>query len=125
MTTQEAIMTTQEVANRFYELSKEQNWNKIQDELYSDDAVSIEPAGAQGMQNAEGLPAIKKKGELFATMVEEMHGGYCTEPVVGGRFFSLASGIDATMKGQGRMKMDEIGVYEVKDGKIVKEQFFF
>ena len=118
-------MTTQEVANRFYELTKEQNWNKIQNELYSDDAVSIEPAGAQGMQNAEGLPAIKKKGELFATMVEEMHGGYCTEPVVGGRFFSLALGIDATMKGQGRMKMDEIGVYEVKDGKIVKEQFFF
>jgi hypothetical protein len=30
-----------------------------------------------------------------------------------------------TVKGQGRMKMDEIAVYEVKDGKIVKEQFFY
>jgi hypothetical protein len=29
------------------------------------------------------------------------------------------------MKGMGRVKMDEIAVYEVKDGKIVKEQFFF
>jgi hypothetical protein len=30
-----------------------------------------------------------------------------------------------TMKGSGRMKMDEIALYEVKDGKIVKEQFFY
>ena len=30
-----------------------------------------------------------------------------------------------TIKGAGRTKMDEIAVYEVKDGKIVKEQFFF
>jgi hypothetical protein len=29
------------------------------------------------------------------------------------------------MKGMGRMKMDEIVVYEVKDGKIVQEQFFY
>jgi hypothetical protein len=34
-------------------------------------------------------------------------------------------GMDVTMKGQGRSKMDEIAVYEVKDGKIVKEQFFY
>lgn len=32
--------------------------------------------------------------------------------------------MDVTMKGAGRVKMDEI-VYEVKNGKIVKEQFFF
>jgi hypothetical protein len=32
---------------------------------------------------------------------------------------------DATFKGGGRTKMDEICVYEVKDGKIVKEQFFY
>jgi hypothetical protein len=34
-------------------------------------------------------------------------------------------GMDVTMKGQDRAKMDEIVVYEVKDGKIVKEQFFY
>ena len=54
-----------------------------------------------------------------------MHGGFSSDPVVGGNFFSVAMGMDATMKGMGRVKMDEIAVYEVKDGKIVKEQFFF
>jgi limonene-1,2-epoxide hydrolase len=34
-------------------------------------------------------------------------------------------GMDVTIKGQGRMKMDEVAVYEVKDGKIVLEHFFF
>ena len=55
----------------------------------------------------------------------EVHSGYSTEPVVAGRFFSVAMGMDITFKGMGRMKMDEIAVYEVKDGQIVKEHFFF
>ena len=127
MSTLEATMTTQEVANRFSELAKTNRWDLIQDELFSDNAESIEPphAAAMGMTNVKGLDAIKKKGEQFNEMVEEVHDGRTSEPVVGGRFFSVAMMIDATMKGAGRQKMDEIAVYEVKDGKIVKEQFFF
>ena len=78
-----------------------------------------------GMGNAEGLEAIKQKGAAFNQMVEEMHSGYSTEPVVAGNHFTVAMGMDVTMKGMGRSKMDEVAVYEVKDGKIVKEQFFF
>ncbi len=50
-------MTTKEVAERFNQLAKENNWNAIQDELYADKAVIIEPphASAQGLQNAEGI----------------------------------------------------------------------
>ncbi len=125
MTTQEAVMTTQEVVKRYAQLAKENKWEIIQEELYADNAVSIEPPGAQGLQNAEGLDAIKKKGEMWNQMIEEMHGGYCSEPVVGGNHFSVAMGMDVTMKGGQRTQMDEIAVYEVKDGKIVKEQFFF
>ena len=120
-------MSTQEVANRFNELAQTGQWDKVQDELYADNAVSIEPASAaaMGMGNAEGLDAIKKKGVAFNETVEEMHGGYSSEPQVAGNHFSVAMGMDATMKGAGRVKMDEIAVYEVKNGKIVKEQFFF
>ena len=127
MTTQEAIMTTQEVANRFNQLAQENKWIEIQDELYSDDAASIEPphAAAAGLQNAQGREALKRKAEEFNKSIEEMHSGYCSEPVVGGTHFAVAMGMDVTMKGAGRMSMDEIAVYEVKNGKIVKEQFFF
>jgi len=44
---------------------------------------------------------------------------------VAGNYISVAMGMDVTMKGMGRMNMDEIALYEVKDGKIVKEQFFY
>jgi ketosteroid isomerase-like protein len=128
MSTLEAVMTTQDVANRYMELEKVGNWMAIQDELYSQDAVSIEPehAAAMGMQTVtNGIDAIKAKGKAFNESIEEVHGGYCSEPVTGGNFFSVAMGMDCTMKGAGRMKMDEIAVFEVKDGKIVKEQFFF
>ncbi len=118
-------MTTQEVANRFHELSQTGQWDKIQEELYAPNAVSIEPPGSQGMQSAEGIDAIRQKGKQFGEMVEEMHGGYSRQPQVAGRYFSVAMGMDCTMKGMGRQKMDEIALYEVKDGKIVKEQFFY
>ena len=125
MSTLEAVMTTQEVANRFHELAQSGQWDKIQEELFAENAASIEPPHAQGMQSVEGIAAIKEKGKQFGEMVEEMHGGYTTAPVVGGRFFSVAMGMDCTMKGMGRQKMDEIALYEVKDGKIVREQFFY
>jgi len=33
--------------------------------------------------------------------------------------------MDVTMKGMGRLNMDELIVYHVKDGKIVSEQYFY
>ena len=109
------------------ELSKEGKFDAIQDELYSSDCESIEPQSAvgAGLTQAKGMEAIKAKGKKFNESVEEMHGGYTGEPIVAGNHFSVAMGMDATMKGMGRIKRDEICVYEVKDGKIVKEQFFF
>lgn len=120
----EVIKSTQEVAARFHELSQQGQFDKIQEELYADNCISIEPAHAP-FKTVEGLEAIKQKGKEFGEAVEEMHGGYSKEPQVAGNHFSVAMGMDVTMKGQPRMNMEEIAVYEVKDGKIVKEQFFF
>jgi ketosteroid isomerase-like protein len=121
----EKTMTTEEVANRFNELAQTGDWNRIQDELFAENAVSIEPSDSPGMKTVEGIDAIKGKAKQFGEMLEEMHGGYSRDPQVAGRYFAVAMGMDCTMKGMGRQKMDEIAVYEVKDGKIVKEQFFY
>ena len=58
-------------------------------------------------------------------MIEEMHGGYTNTPIVAGNFFACTMGMDITVKGQTRMSMNEVAVYEVKEGKIVHEQFFY
>jgi hypothetical protein len=123
--TEEKVMTTQEVANRMSELFKENQWDKVQDELYADDCESIEPANAPGMKSAKGREALKQKGAAFQQMIEEMHGGWVSELLVGGNYITCAMGLDVTMKGMGRINMNEVCVYEVKGGKVVKEQFFF
>jgi hypothetical protein len=125
METRDAVMTTQDVANRLHELFNENKWKEAQEELFSDDAESVEPPNSPGMKSVKGLDAIKKKGDQFNEMVEEVHGGYVTDPVVAGNFIAFGMGMDCTYKGMGRQKMDEIALYEVKDGKIVKEQFFY
>lgn len=53
----ENVMTTQDVANRMSELFKEYKWNEVQDELYSDDCESIEPAHAPGLKSVKGMEA--------------------------------------------------------------------
>jgi hypothetical protein len=121
----EQVRTTQEVANRMNELFKQNRWMEVQQELFADDVVSIEPAHAQGLKTVQGKDALKKKAEDFNAMVEEMHGGWCSEPLVAGNHISFGMGMDVTMKGAGRTKMEEICVYEVKDGRVIKEQFFY
>lgn len=118
-------MTTKQIADRMSELFKENKWQQVQDELFADDCVSIEPEHSKGLKTVQGRDAIKKKGEDFGAMVEEMHGGWVSDLLVGGNYITCAMGMDVTMKGMGRMNMDEVCLYEVKDGKIVKEQFFY
>jgi ketosteroid isomerase-like protein len=125
MSTLEAVMTTQEVANRMTELFKEYKWQQVQEELFAEDAVSIEPENSPGLKTAKGMESIKQKGADFNAMVEEVHGGWVSDLLVGGNYITCAMGMDLTMKGMGRMKMDEVCVYEVKDGRVVKEQFFY
>ena len=125
MSTAEAVMTTKEIADRLSGFFKEGKWMEAQEELFSEDAESVEPAHSPGLQTVKGLDNIRKKGEMFNSMVEEMHGGYVGEPIVAGNYIAVAMGMDVTMKGAPRSKMDEICVYQVKDGKIVREEFFY
>lgn len=125
MSTENKAMSTEDIAKKFSEYAKEGKWIECQADLFSDDAESIEPPHSQGLQSVKGREGFKQKSEQFNQMIEEVHGGWCSEPVVGGNYFSVGMGMDVTLKGQGRIKMDEIALYEVKDGKIVKEQFFY
>ena len=121
-------MTTQEVANRYCELMQQNKREQVINELYSQDIVNREPEHAIDMgipTITKGLDAVKVKSKTRAEMIEQVHNEHCSEPVVGGKFFSVALHRDITLKGKPRMKLEEIGVFEVKDGKIILEQFFY
>ncbi len=118
-------MTTQEVANKLVAYVRQGQIFEAQNELYGDDIVCIEPEGAMAPHITKGKEAVAEKGKQFASMIEERHGGSCSDPIVGGRYFSISMAIDCTLKGMGRQLFDEVCVYEVKDGKIAQEQFFY
>jgi len=118
-------LTTQEVAARFNELAQQEKWFEIQEEFFAEDVKSIDPVNSPYMGYAEGKDAVRKKGEDFVKKIEAFHGAFTTQPVVGGNHFSVGRSMDITVQGFGRIKMDEIMLYEVKDGKIILEQFFY
>lgn len=121
-------MTTQEVATRYRELMSERKFIEVQDTLYDEDVVCQEPekAASMGMPVfTNGLEAVKAKGVARRAMIETSHSYTCSEPIVAGEFFSVVLKQDITFKGKPRMTLEEIGVFHVKDGNIVKEQFFY
>jgi ketosteroid isomerase-like protein len=120
-------MNTQQVANRLVELCRRGEFLKAQEELYAQDAVSLEPEGAPSgaLGSARGLDAIREKGKAFDATHETIHGITVSEPLVAGEYFSIVMGLDATWKQGGRYAMEEICVYRVRNGKIVLEQFFY
>ncbi len=117
-------MTTQQVADRLVELCRKGQIFEAQEELYGDDIACTEPSHSP-MPFTQGKTAVIEKGKMFASMIEERHGGAFGDPVVNGRFFCVPTTLDATMKGRGRQLLEELSMYEVKDGKIVAEQFFY
>jgi ketosteroid isomerase-like protein len=125
MTTNKIALRTQEVAARFNELARQEMWFEIQDELFADNVRSIDPSNSPDFKYAEGKVAVHKIGEDWVKRIEAVHRTYTTEPVVGGNHFAVGREMDITVKGFGRIKMDEIMLYEVKDGQIVSEQFFY
>jgi hypothetical protein len=119
------VKTTQEVAARFNELAQQEKWFEIQDEFFADDVKSIDPPHSPYFGYAEGKSAVRKKGEDFVKRIEAVHRVYTSEPLVSGNHFVVGREKDITVQGFGRIQIHQIMLYEVKDGQIVLEQFFY
>nr|WP_068889515.1 nuclear transport factor 2 family protein [Pedobacter panaciterrae] len=117
-------MNTQEVANRLIQLCREGKNVQAIDELYADNVISKEPDGAP-MELTEGKEAVKNKTIEWENMVEELHSAIISDALVADSFFTVVMDMDVTYKGMERIGMNELAVYEVKDGKIVAEEFFY
>ena len=117
-------MTTKDVAIKLVEFCRKGQVLEAQQELYADTVTSIEPPHSPN-PSASGKVAVLAKGQAFAASIEERHGGSFGDPIVNGDYFSITCSLDATFKGHGRMQLNEIAVYGVKEGKVVSEQFFY
>ena len=121
----EKAYTTHEVAIRFNELAREEKWFDIQDELFADNVKSIEPPGSKYLRNAEGKAAVRKKGEDWVKRITAAHRRLTTAPIVADNHFAVGREVEITVQGLGRIEINELMLYEVREGQIVLEQFFY
>lgn len=90
----------------------------------SEDIVSYEAMDGP-MSVARGKAAVKQKADWWEAN-HEVHGGTTEGPFMNGDQFAVIFELDVTSKQDGRrMQMKEVGLYTMKDGKIIEERFFY
>lgn len=126
VTTQGATYTAPDartVGSRLVALCREGNNEAAIRELYADDIVSWEVQ--EPMRETRGKENVL--GKLFWwNGAHEIHAATTEGPFANGDEFAVRFHYDITQRETGkRFTMEEIGVYRVRDGRIVEERFFY
>lgn len=117
-------MTTEEVAKKVVELVRKQAWYEALDTLYNKDIVSVEARTQDGSSpETRGADGVRGKIDWWVNSME-VHSFTAAGPFVAHDRFVVQYDVDVTDKSsKKRFQMSEVGVYTVKDGKIVREEF--
>jgi hypothetical protein len=120
-------MSVEQVAARLVELCRQGKHLQAIDELYGPDIESVELFGDEHMPAViKGFDAVKGKSVWWMDN-HIMHSSTVSDPIVAPPgYFCVSMTIDVTNKPKNqRMKMSELCVYEVANGKIIRERFFY
>ncbi len=118
-------MNTTLIAETLVGLLQQGQFEEAQKTLFAQNVVSIEPEAAK-IPIFNGLDSIIKKGQEFRNSVQDWHRLVVSTPVVSKDFFSIALLTEVTYTGQEEPTvLDEVIVYQVEDGKITQERFFY
>ncbi|PYJ41624.1 MAG: nuclear transport factor 2 family protein [Verrucomicrobia bacterium] len=117
-------MNTEQVAQKVVELVRKQAWHEALDTLYDKDIVSMEARTQDGSSpETRGKEGVRGKIDWWVNKMQ-VHSFKASEPFVAHDRFVVQYDVDVTDKGsKKRMQMSEVGVYTVKNGKIVREEF--
>ena len=116
--------TTEEVATKLVDHCRKGEWMKAVDDLYANDIVSVEPHAMENMPaEMHGLDQVRGKTDWWEKNFE-VHSAKVGGPFVARDTFVVQFDVDVTEKAsKKRMQMTEVGIYTVKDGKVVREEF--
>jgi hypothetical protein len=117
-------MKTEEVAKKVVELTRKQAWKEAIDTLYDKSIVSLEARTMDGSSpETRGIDGVRGKTDWWLENMQ-VHSAKVSGPFVAHDRFVVQYDIDVTDKNsKKRMQLSEVGVYTVKDGKIVREEF--
>lgn len=112
------------IAHRLVELTRKKLFLEAQIELFSENAMSLEPEKS-GRHSVTGLKAMQEKEQNFLNAISVWDRIEVSEPVIAANYFSVQMLVEVTLKTGEHVLVNEIITYEVAGGKIVKEQFFY
>ena len=123
------MSATYEVGRKLVDLCNSGKAREAIETLYGDNIISIEAMSSPQMPaRTEGLAAVIGKTEWWENN-HEVHSGIAEGPWPHGDKFIVRFKYEVTAKAGPmagkRMKLDEAGLYTVKDGKVVQEEFFY
>ncbi|MGY5353305.1 SnoaL-like domain-containing protein [Wenyingzhuangia sp. IMCC45467] len=117
-------MTTQEIADRLVGLCRRGQNALAQVELYDDHIESIE-SHSNRHRKTRGIAKVQRKTAIFFELAQKIHHSEISDPLVAGNHFCMKISIDVTLRGLGRVQLEELCIFHVRDEKIVKEEFFY
>ena len=117
-------MNTEQVAKKVVELVRNQAWREAVDTLYDKNIVSVEARTMDGSSpETRGIDGVRGKVDWWVDNMQ-VHSFKASGPFVAHDRFVVQYDADVTDKGsKKRFQLSEVGVYTVKDGKIVREEF--
>ena len=113
--------TIPEIANRLASLCNERKFVEAYEELFAEDAVSIDPVYKN--EPLTGLHNLVEREKQFLSAAE-IHDIKISDAIFAGSYFSVILSMHFTVKGQESKMLEELCVYKVENGKIVSQQFF-
>lgn len=116
------MTSTKDIAKDLVALCGQGKFDEAGEKYWAADVASIEPGEAT---ISRGIEAARAKGEAWMA-ANDVHGFEVGDPYVNGEQFIVRFTIDQTVRATGtRMKLDEVGIYTLKNGKIAEERFFY
>ncbi len=116
------MKTIQQIAERLVTLCREQKFIEAYRELFGEEAESVDPMHSL-MPPARGLITLIEREKQFLAKTT-IHKIEVSEPLIAGNYFAINIRMDFTVDDKGRTDLEELCVYHVKSGKIVRQQFF-
>ena len=121
--------TTLEVGQKLVSLCRENRNLEAVDTLYAPDVVSLEVHGMPEFPaRMQGIDAVRRKNQWWLDN-HVIHGNVVSGPFPHGERFIVHFKYDVTSKvgpmAGKRMQAEEAGLYTVRDGKVVQEEFFY
>ena len=119
-------MSVEAVARKFVELCNQGKNFDVMETMYAPDIVSVEGDGAETVGKGPVIEKSRRWVEVNDFHGEKVRGPYFSGGSASAGQFAVHFTLDITRKATGqRVTLEEVGLYTVKNDRIMREQFFY